>query len=81
MFKEVKHFRPYFLKSKKKVIVPYPVVRNLSVRKDLGETRAHWMTSLQEYDLEIKPKKIVRGQGLYKPVIESLDAKNKKGEG
>jgi hypothetical protein len=37
VFKEVKHFRPYLLKSKTKVVVPYSVVRNLLVQKDLGE--------------------------------------------
>jgi hypothetical protein len=36
VFKVVKHFRPYLIKSKTKVIVPYPVVRNLLVQKDLG---------------------------------------------
>jgi hypothetical protein len=37
VFKVVKHFRPFLLKSKTKVIVPYPVVRNLLVQKDLAE--------------------------------------------
>jgi hypothetical protein len=31
VFKEVKHFKPYLLKSRKKVIVPYLGVRNLLV--------------------------------------------------
>jgi hypothetical protein len=34
------------------------------------------MTSLQEYDLEITPAQIVRGQGLCKLVVIQL--KNKK---
>ena len=49
MFKAVKHFRPYLLKSKTKVIVPFSAVRNMLVQKDLGEKRAHWMAALQEY--------------------------------
>jgi hypothetical protein len=61
------------LKSRTKVIVPYPAVRNLLVQKELGEKRAHWMTSLQEYDLEIKPAQIVRGQGLCKLVVDSVN--------
>jgi hypothetical protein len=32
------------------------------VQKELGDKRENWMTTLQEYDLEIKPMKIVRGQ-------------------
>jgi hypothetical protein len=53
IFKEVKHFRSYLLKSRMKFIVPYPTVRNLLVHKELGENRANWVTSLQEYELEI----------------------------
>ena len=49
VYKFVKHFRPCLLKSKTKVIIPYASIRNILVQKDLGEKRAHWMTSLQEY--------------------------------
>ena len=63
VFKAVKHFRPYLLKSKTKIIVPYSSVRNLLVQKDLGEKRAPWMTTLQEYDLEIKPSTIIKVKG------------------
>jgi hypothetical protein len=64
VFKAVKHFRSYLLKSRTKVIVPYLAVRNLLVQKELGEKRATWMTSLQEYDLKITPAQIFIGQGL-----------------
>jgi hypothetical protein len=47
-------------------------VRNLLVQKELGEKRANWVTSLQEYDLEITPYQIVRGQGLCKLVADSV---------
>ena len=71
MFKAVKHFRPYLLKLKTKVIVPFSAVKNLLVQKDLGEKRAHWMASLQEYDLEIKPSQVIHGLGLCKLETES----------
>jgi hypothetical protein len=71
VFKAVKHFRSYLLKSRTKIIVPYPTVRNLLVQKELGEKRANWVTSLQEYGIEITPTQIVRGQGLCKLVIDS----------
>ena len=32
----------------------------------MGEKRANWVTALQEYDIEIKPANIVRGQGFCK---------------
>ena len=64
IFKAVKLFRPYILKNRTKVIVPYPAVRSLLIQKELGERRGNWVTALQEYDLEFKPATIVKGQGL-----------------
>ena len=64
--KAVKYFRPFLLKTHTKIIVSFPAVRNLLVQKDVGEKRANWVTALQEYDLEIKPANIVRGQGFCK---------------
>jgi hypothetical protein len=72
-FKAVKHFWSYLLKSRTKVIVPYPAVRNMLVQKELGEKRENWMTSLQEYNLEITPAQIFRGQGLCKLVVDSVE--------
>ena len=46
VYKSVKHYRPYLLKSRTKLIVPYVVVCNVIVQKELGEKRAHWMTTL-----------------------------------
>ena len=39
-FREVKKFRPYLLKSRTKVVVMYPAVRNLLVQKKLGDKRS-----------------------------------------
>jgi hypothetical protein len=36
VFKVVKHFQPFLLKYKTKVIVPYPAIRNLLVQKRLS---------------------------------------------
>ena len=66
MYKVVKHYRPFLLKAHTKVIVPFPAVRQLLIQRELGEKRANRVTTLQEYDLEIKPAKIVRGQGFCK---------------
>lgn len=38
-------------------------MRQLLVQRKVGEKRAIWVTTLQEYDIDIKPAKIVRGQG------------------
>jgi hypothetical protein len=41
VFKAVKHFQYYLLKSRTKIIVPYSIVRNLLVQKELGKKRAN----------------------------------------
>lgn len=38
----------------------------------MGERRGNSVTTLQEFDLEIKPAKIVRGQGLCRLATEAL---------
>jgi hypothetical protein len=68
------------MKSRMKVIVPYPVVRNLLVQKELGEKRANWVTSLQEYNIEITPAQIVRGQGLCKLVVDSTTGQQEESD-
>ena len=62
------------------MIVPYPSVKNLLVQKYLGEKRAPWMTTLQEYDLEIKPSMVVKGQGLCKLAAEATHFPNNNSE-
>jgi hypothetical protein len=73
VYKEVKHFRPYILKNHTKVIVPHPSVRSLFTQQEMGERRGNWMVVIQEFDLEIKPTRIVKGQGLCKLAAESQD--------
>ena len=48
VFKVVKHFCPYFLRSHTKIIVPHSVVRELLIQKELGDRRGNWITTLQE---------------------------------
>eukprot|EP00253_Pinus_taeda_P006566 PITA_06566 len=66
VFKAIKYFRPFLLKTHTKIIVLFPAIRNFLVQKDVGEKRANWVTTLQKYDIEIKPANIVRGQGFCK---------------
>ena len=58
------------------MIVPHPTVRYFLIQKDPGDRRGNWLTSLQEYDLEIKPAKLVKGKVLCKLVAEALDPQN-----
>eukprot|EP00253_Pinus_taeda_P016194 PITA_16194 len=69
VYKAIKHYRPFLLKAHKKVIVPFSAVRKLLIQRELGEKRANWVTTLQEYDLEIKPANIFRGQGFCRLLV------------
>ena len=35
-------------------------------------SRGRWIAKIQEYDLEIKPTKLIKGQGLSKKVMREL---------
>jgi hypothetical protein len=42
----------------------------------MGERRGNWMAIVQEFDLDIKPAKLVKGQGLCKLPVEAQDHVN-----
>jgi hypothetical protein len=76
MYKAVKHFISYILKNHTKVIVPHPAVRSLFTQHEMGERRGNWMEVVQEFDLDTKPAKLVKGQGLCKLAAEAHDLVN-----
>jgi hypothetical protein len=76
VYKEVKHFKSYILKNHTKVIVPHPAVRSLFTQQEMGQRRGNWMVVVQEFDLDIKPAKLVRVQGLCKLTVEAQDQAN-----
>jgi hypothetical protein len=43
------------------------------MQQEMGERRGNWMVFIQEFDLDIKPTKIVRDQGLCKLATKSQD--------
>ena len=55
------------------MIVAHLNVRSLLIQKEPGDRRGNWLASLQEYVLEIKLAKIVKGQELCKLAAEALD--------
>ena len=81
IFKVVKHFHPYLLRSHTKVIVPHTPVRALLIQKEPGDRRGNWLTTLQELDLEIKLAKFVKGQRLCKLTVKVQYPQMEKEEG
>ena len=41
------------------------------MQREVGEKIANWLNSLQEYDVDIRSAKIVRGQGFWRMLTGS----------
>eukprot|EP00253_Pinus_taeda_P022815 PITA_22815 len=70
LVKSLKHFKTYVGYSKIIAIVPHSAVKNILTQTDFLGTRARWVTKIQEYDLEIRPTKLVKDQGLAQMLTE-----------
>jgi hypothetical protein len=70
LVKSLNHFRTYVGYNKIKTFFPYPMVKDVLSQSDFLGSRGKWMSQIEEYDLEIKPCKIIKGQGLAKILIE-----------
>jgi hypothetical protein len=62
LVKSFKNFKTYVGYSKIIAFVPHSVVKDILTQTDCLGTRARWVTKIQEYDLEIRPTKLVKGQ-------------------
>ena len=51
--------------------VPTGAVKDILVQGDSEGKRGKWITNIQEYEMEIKPTKLIKGQGLAKILSES----------
>eukprot|EP00253_Pinus_taeda_P024959 PITA_24959 len=71
LVKALKDFRVYILHSHILAYVPKAVVKDVLVQVDSEGRRGKWIVALLEYDIEIKPTKLVKGQGLAKLMAES----------
>jgi hypothetical protein len=71
MVKALKAFRTYVLHSKVIAYVPTSSVKDILVQADSDGKRGRWLAKIQEFDLEVKPTKLVKGQGLVKLLAES----------
>jgi hypothetical protein len=80
LVKSLKHFRNYVSYNKIKAYVPYPAVKDVLSQQDCMGTRGKWVSKIQEYDLEIKPTKIIKGQGLAQMLTESNQEAIQMGE-
>ena len=70
LIKALKDFRDYILHSHVISFVPHTVVKDI-LNQDPDGKRGKWIAIILEYDLEIKPTKLIKGQGIAKLMAES----------
>ena len=68
--KSLKHFRTYIGYSKIIGYVPHAAVKDIMSQQDCLGIRGKWVWKIQEYDLEIKPTKLIKGQGITKMLTQ-----------
>jgi hypothetical protein len=71
LVKEIKDFRVYILHSHTISYVPNVVVKDILTQYNPYGRRGKWIDVILEYDIEIKPTKMIKGQGLAKLMAES----------
>jgi hypothetical protein len=69
--KALKAFRVYVLHSRVIAYVPLASVKEILIQPDIDGRRSKWIAKILEFDLEIKPTKLVKGQGLARLLVES----------
>jgi hypothetical protein len=66
LVKSLKRFRVFIVYSKVISYVHNPVVKDVLYNVEGLGSRGIWIAKIQEYDSEIKPTKLIKGQGLAK---------------
>lgn len=69
--KAIKGSRVYILYSHIVAYVPNPIVKDTLTQDGPDGKRGKWIATILEYNLEIKPTKLIKGQGLAKIMDES----------
>ena len=71
LFKSLKAFRVYILQSHITAFVPAAAVKDILIQGDSEGKRGRWIAKIHEYDLDIRPTKLIKGRGLAKMLSES----------
>jgi hypothetical protein len=66
LVKALKSFRTYILQSNIIAYVPSVAVKDILIHHDIDGRRSKWIAKILEFDLEIRPTKLIKGQGLAK---------------
>ena len=69
--KSFKAFCMYILQSHITAFVPIAAVKDILIQRDSEGKRGKWIVKIQEYELDIRPTKLIKGQGLAKILSKS----------
>ena len=69
--KALKEFKVYILHSHSTIFVPSATIKDTLTQAEPDGRRAKWIATLLEYDIEIRPTKLVKGKGLAKLMAQS----------
>lgn len=64
LVQSLKHFRSYVGYSRIVAYVPHTAVKNILTHQDCLSFIGKWVTQIKEYDIEIRPTKLIKGQRL-----------------
>lgn len=71
----VEHFIPYILSTPVKAYVLYPPIKMILSQQVREGRWSNWLEKLQEFDIKVRPPKVVKGEGLYK-LISGINVVN-----
>jgi hypothetical protein len=71
LVKALKEFRVYILHSHTIAYVPNKFAKEILTQPDPEGKMGKWIVVLPEYDLELKPTKLIKGQGLAKLMAQT----------
>jgi hypothetical protein len=71
LVKALKEFRVYVMHSNIVAYVPSSSVKEILIQPDIYGKRSKWIAKIMEFGLEMKPTKLVKGQGLAKLLAKS----------
>ena len=61
LVKSLKDFHIYIFQSHITAFVPTAVVKDILVQGDSEGKRGRWIAKIQEYDMDIRPTKLIKG--------------------
>jgi hypothetical protein len=71
LVKSLKAFRIYVMHSNIIAYVPSTLVKEILIQPYIDGKSSKWISKILEFDLETKPTKLVKGQGLARLLAES----------